>query len=52
MRGYQTPHYEVNVLSMGAVWELICFPIGLNIIKAILWVYRLQAIECLLMLAA
>ena len=52
MRGYQTPHYEVNALSMGVVWELVCFSIGLNIIKVILWVYRLQAIERLLMLTA
>ena len=31
---------------MGVVWELVSSPIGLNIIKVILWVYRLQAIEC------
>ena len=52
MRGYQTPHYEVNALSMGIVWELVHFPISLNIIKVILWVYQLQAIEHLFMLTA
>ena len=37
---------------MGVVWELVRFPTGLNIIKVILWVYRLQAIERFRMLAA
>ena len=43
MRGHQTPHYEVNALSMGVVWELVCFPIGLNIIKVILWAPKCHA---------
>ena len=30
----RTPQYEVNALPIGIVWELVCFPIGLNIIKS------------------
>ena len=37
---------------MGVVWELVHFPISLNIIKVILLVYQLQAVECLFMLTA